>query len=226
MPIWMPENYLSSELVKPMRKFFIICAMIFMMCGNVEAAMIDEGAAVAVMDFEPHNGTSDPNVNLVDAEMTVNEYIIQRLFDTRKFDIIDKDIKRAELKDLNTLGLIDPDTAKKIGEILGVRYIIYGNVTDVSIGNDVEAVVNVNTVKAHLVTRIMDVETGRILMAARGEGKSKSAAVNIDNKNAIMIGNVKVSQDSVHNALQKAAFQAVDILTDRLFGSSKQSKRK
>ena len=57
------------------------------------------------------------------------------------------------------LGLIDPDGAKKIGEVLNVHYLVYGNVTDVSIAVE-KALVNVTTVKAHIVLRIMDVDTG------------------------------------------------------------------
>ena len=67
----------------------------------------------------------------------------------------------------------------------------------------------------------MDVETGRIIMAARGAGDSKSSFIGDSDGNFIAIGTVKVSQTSVHNALQKASFQAVDILTERLFGKKK-----
>ena len=112
------------------------------------------------------------------------------------------------------LGLIDPDGAKKIGEVLNVHYLVYGNVTDVSIAVE-KALVNVTTVKAHIVLRIMDVDTGKILTAARGEGSSASSLVG--DENFFYIGTAKVTQTAVHNALQKAAFQAVDILNERLF---------
>ena len=61
---------------------------------------------------------------------------------------------------------------------------------------------------------MMNVETGDIICIAKGEGKSKNA------KSAVVlieVGNTKVSQDSVHNALKKAAFQSVDILINRLY---------
>ena len=151
----------------------LICAVILMTFAPAEAALIEKGASVAVMDLGVH-----------------------------------------------MLGLIDPDTAKKLGEILGIRYIVYGNVVDVTVAVGKAGVV-VNTVKAHMVIRIMDVETGNILMAAKGEGKSASAFVGDGTAQFIYIGTTKVTQTAVHNALKKAAFQAVDVLNERLFSKNK-----
>ena len=200
-------------------KKILICLLLILICVSSEAAMIEEHATVAVMDMGTHQGTSDPDFNLLNAEKSSSEYIIQQLIKTNHFVVMDKDLVQDKLQkeNLKTTGLIDPDTAKRIGEILGVKYLIYGNVVNVGLDENVEAVVRVRTVKANLVIRIMDVKTGRILMAAKGEGKSKSASV-LEGKNFILIGTVKVSQTSVHNALQKASFQAVDVLVERLIG--------
>ncbi len=202
-----------------MDKTIIAFLTMLMMFSTVEAVSIEPDASVAVMDFGTHEGTSDPDVDLMNAERASSEYIIARLIDSKKFTVMDKDIVDALIADegLNVTGLIDPDTARRLGEILGVRYLIYGNVVDMVVDFNVEAIVKVRTVKCHIVARIMDVETGKILMAAKGEGKSKSANVSLDEK-FFMIGTVKVSQTSVHNALQKAAFNAVDLLVQRLYG--------
>lgn len=93
---------------------------------------------------------------------------------------------------------------------------IYGNVADVSLAEDNEAVVTVNTVKARIIARIIDVQTGKILMAAKGEGQSESALINLDGEASVTIGTKKVSQVSVHNSLKKTAFQSADILIQRL----------
>ena len=74
----------------------------------------------------------------------------------------------------------------------------------------------------------MDVDTGRIMMMARGDGKSKSSYVNVFasksglKSGVLTLGTVKVTQDSVHNAIQKAAFSTVDDLMFKLFGDKKQ----
>lgn len=200
-------------------KAFLIGVLILLSFSSAEAALIEKNANIAVMDFGTHKGTSNSDFNLIKAEQTTSEYVIQRLISKHHFSIVDKDIVLDKLKaeNLNITGLIDPDTAKRIGEILGVKYIIYGNVTNVGLDENVEAVVRVKTVKAYIVIRIMDVNNGRILMAARGEGQSESAFIGDSTEKFITIGTVKVSQDSVHNALKKASFQAVDILVGRLY---------
>ena len=202
-------------------KNFLISLLIISICLSVSAETMNEKPTVAVMDFGTYEGNSDPDFNLLNAERASSEYVIQRLVMKKIFDIIDKDIMADKLKaeNLNTIGLIDPDTAKRIGRILGVQYLIYGNVTNVVLDENVGAIVKVKTVKAKIIARIIDVKTGNILMMSKGEGESKSSSV-LEDSNIIIIGTSKVSQDSVHNALKKAVFQAVDILIDRLMVSS------
>lgn len=199
-----------------MKNFILILASLLIIFSSSSAAQIEKGASVGVMDLGVHKGTSDPDVNLLRAEGASSEYVIQRLVETKNFEVKDRTLILNVLEKFNMLGLIDPDTAKKIGEILGVRYIVYGNVVDVVVEVE-KALVTVNTVKAHIVIRIMDIETGNILMAAKGEGQSASGFIGDSEKNFFFIGTTKVSQTAVHNALQKAAFQAVDILNERLF---------
>ena len=208
-----------------MKKFLTLTILLLLIFSPVKAALIEDGSSVAVMDMGVHKGTSDPDINLLRAEGTSSEYVIQRLVETKHFNVKDRTLMLDTLKNFKMIGLIDPESAKKIGEILGVRYIVYGNVIDVVVDVD-KSLVTVNTVKAHLVIRIMEVETGNILMAAKGEGKSASAFVGDSEQNFITIGTTKVSQTAVHNALQKAAFQATDILTERLFGIDKSKKKK
>ena len=203
-----------------MKKFLIICAAILIIFAPAEAALIEKGASVAVMDLGIYKGTSEPDINLINAEKSSSEYLIQRLAATNNFEVKDRTLILEALKKLNMLGLINPDTAKKIGELIGVRYIVYGNVLDVSVAI-LKAGVTVNTVKAHMVIRIMDIETGKILMAAKGEGESASGFLGDSTEQFIFIGSTKVSQTAVHNALQKAAFQAVDVLNERLFTKKK-----
>ena len=208
-----------------MNKFLMILGLMLMTFTPCNAALIEDGTSVAVMDLGVHKGTSDPDINLLNAEGSASEYIIQRLFETKHFDVKDRTLVLDTLQKFNMAGSIDPDTAKKIGEILGVKYIVYGNVIDVVVDVD-KSLVTVNTVKAHLVIRIMEVDTGKIIMAARGTGESESGFIGDSTEKFITIGTVKVSEISIHNALQKAAFQATDILVERLFGSEKSKRKK
>lgn len=201
----------------------------FLITASVRAAEIPEGAKVAIMDFGTHPYAVTIDINILNAGKAAQEYILQRLFESKKMDIMDKDLFAEQLaaQNLNTTGLIYHDTAQKIGKILGVDYIIYGNVNDVTLSEIGTQVgiggVTVCTVKAHIIARVMNVETGEIISAAKGEGKSKSSFVKVQGGEVLTVevGKTKVTQDSVHNALQQAAFQTVDVLIGRLYGTAK-----
>lgn len=228
-----------------MRKIVgLLCFFMLFMQATWAATLPPKDAAVAVMDFGTRPGATTSEINIHNAEYTSSEYVINQLVKRQYFVVKDKDLVMKQLKanNLKTTGLIDPDTAKRIGDMLGVRYIIYGNVVNVSVSDtgteiltNIGGGVNVCTVKAHMLGRMMDVETGDILMATRGDGKSKSSFVKLRagneliNAHVITIGTKKVTMDSVHNAIQKGAEQMVDNMISTLTGapvSGKNTKSK
>lgn len=203
-----------------LKKFLLGIGLAMLWSSHCFAAAIAKDANVAVMDFGTRPGATPSEININNAEYSSSEYIINGLVNKHCFNIMDKDMVMQQLKaeHLTTVGLIDPDTAKRIGDLLHTRYIIYGNVTNVSISDtgtqimtNIGGGVNVCTVKAHVIARVMDVETGDILMAVKGDGKSKSSFVKLHAGNGLTgvkvlkIGTVNVTMDSVHNAIAKAA---------------------
>lgn len=213
-----------------------VCILLLSFSTGVSAATIDRNATVAVMDFGTRPGASTAEININNAEHVSCDYIISRLVNRQCFNVMEKELalNTAKANGLNVIGIIDPDSAKKIGELLDAKYLIYGNITNVSISDTGTSImgnigggVNVCTVKAHIIARMMDIATGNIIMVAKGEGKSKSNFVKIAygsslaNVSVIKIGTVKVTQDSVHNAIQKAAYAAVDDFMFKLFNEPK-----
>ena len=203
-----------------LKKILLGIGLAMLWSSHCFAAAIAKDANVAVMDFGTRPGATPSEININNAEYASSEYIINGLVNKHCFNIMDKDMVMQQLKaeHLTTVGLIDPDTAKRIGDLLHTRYIIYGNVTNVSVSDtgtqiltNIGGGVNVCTVKAHMIARVMDVETGDILMAVKGDGKSKSSFVRLHAGNGLTgvkvlkIGTVTVTMDSVHNAIAKAA---------------------
>lgn len=203
-----------------LKKFLLGIGLAMLWSSHCFAVAIAKDANVAVMDFGTRPGATPSEININNAEYASSEYIINGLVNKHCFNIMDKDMVMQQLKaeNLTTVGLIDPDTAKRIGDLLHTRYIIYGNVTNVSVSDtgtqiltNIGGGVNVCTVKAHVIARVMDVETGDILMAVKGDGKSKSSFVKLHAGNGLTgvkvlkIGTVNVTMDSVHNAIAKAA---------------------
>ena len=214
---------LSGE--SDMKIFAVILATLFIMTASAFAEEVQPEGRVAVMDFGTHPRAVTIDINILNAGEAAREYIIQRIFESQKVEVVDQYTMEAAIKAYNlyTKGIIDPDTASQLGELLGVRYIVYGNVNDVTLSEIGTKIgiggVTVCTVKAHIIARVMDVETGEIITAAKGEGKSKSSFVKVEGGDVavVKVGSVTVTQDSVHNAIQKAAFQTVDILIKNIF---------
>lgn len=214
-----------------MKKLLLI--LIFTLLCNQCFAAIDKNARLAVMDFGTRPGASTHEINIQNAEYTSSEYLINKLFNSNCFDVVDKDVAFAKIKEHGhkTVGLIDPDTAKCIGKDLNVKYLLYGNiagVTNSSTGTEIMSLqggasVNVCTIKAHIVARLMDVDTGNILMAIRGEGSSKSSFVKAKASPLIIVnvGTKKVTQDSVHNSIMKAAHNVIDNMLTTIDGPKK-----
>lgn len=128
---------------------------------------------------------------------------------------------------LKMSGLVDPDTAVSLGKHLQVQYLIYSNINDItvsdtgtSVGGNVSGGMQVNTVKSHIILRMLDVKTGSIVGAAKREGHSRSTKTELGSSTSgmVTIGVKNVPQVSVYNAIEKAAYNAVDILLNRLHG--------
>lgn len=182
--------------------------------GSADAAMPAKDAAVAVMDFGTRPGATTEEININNAEYTACEYMINGLVDRNCFSVMEKDLVLPRLSSdgIVCAGLIDPDSAKRIGELLHVRYIIYGNVAGVTLSESSAAIADSHMVRAHLVARVMDVETGDIVMMVKGNGSSRSNFVTIPlhASQTIKIGTESVTMDSVHNAIAKAADDAAE----------------
>ena len=225
-------------MMKNMKTLVCLCLFLFGIHPVAHAAESAQLQAllshplVVVMDFGTHKGATTADINLTAAEKASCDYVMERLVEDGRFEVMERDLmqEKLEAEQLNTTGLIDPDTARRIGAILGVRYIVYGNVTDMTASDTGTSImgsgVKLLNVKSHIIARLMDVETGDILMASKGEGKSTSSLTKIGTEElgTITIGTQKVSQESVHNALQKAAYAAVDTMLERLYGKKKAGK--
>lgn len=213
-----------------LKKFFAAILICLSLCAPASAEIVED-SKIAIMDLGTHEGAVPFQINIFNAGKAASEYLIQHLVKYGKFNVMDRALVEDKIRaaNLNTTGIIDPDTAKKIGDILGADYLVYGNVNDVTLSETGGGTVGVGldissiTVKAHLIVRVMEIETGKIISMAKGEGKSKGSFVRLKGGPVAMleVGRSQVTQDSVHNALQQASFQTVNILIKRLYGKTK-----
>lgn len=104
---------------------------------------------IAVVEF------SDLDGRTTDLGKYLSEELITRLFKSRRFDVIERQLLNKVLEEhrLSVSGLIDITTAKKLGNLLGVDAICSGTITDL-----------INSVKIN--SRLISTETGSIFAVA------------------------------------------------------------
>lgn len=170
-----------------------ICLLLCLLVNSTCLAGLNDYPNIAILPFSNHasvstsadslSGTSG-QIALTDAQVA-SDYVLDALLDSDRFSIMEREQMQAILKEhhLNLSGLIDPATAVQIGRLIGIKYIVYGSVVGCSLkekgvsydNNFIGGVGNKqHTVIANVVGRFIDVETGRIVLAARGKGESTS----------------------------------------------------
>lgn len=106
---------------------------------------------VAVLDFAYHDGARSSGSSIVQERLTT--YLAQ----SKKIEVIERKLLKKILEEmkLESTGIIDPDTTRKLGKLLGVGALVTGTLNDLS---DKKTEVN---------ARIIQTETGKILAAGR-----------------------------------------------------------
>ncbi len=107
---------------------------------------------IAVIEFADLRG------NVTDFGRFLAEELITRLYQTKKFKVIERQLitKVIAEQKLSLTGIIDPASAKQLGKLLGVDAIVSGTVTDLSQSLRVNA-------------RLISAETGEIFAVASTE---------------------------------------------------------
>lgn len=218
-----------------MKKILLFIIMLLTFCPASQGAPLSSvHPAVTVCDLGDHPDAADYSVNLMNIGRAASDFLVEHLTEISRFDVIDMEPYRKVLEDegIAAIGLIPPADARRIGELTGASYLIYGNVTDVSVsdtGTDTGTIIGgitVGTTRARIVIRMMDISTGEIVTGAKGEGRSKTSYVKVkpDKDLTVSIGTKKVTQDSVTSAVRKAAADAADLLTARFYGEEEKKK--
>ncbi|MDR3349458.1 MAG: hypothetical protein LBO03_07640 [Acidaminococcales bacterium] len=104
----------------------------------------------------------------------LDDHLNAGLFQTKTYEIIDRSNLDAVLKEqrLGATGIIDPQTAVRIGKILGVDYLVIGNI--IYAGIDDSIFLNTGA-KVSIAVRMIDVATGEIIFAEKADGRKNAS---------------------------------------------------
>jgi len=135
----------------------------------VNSMISEDKKKVAVVEFPDLRG------NVSEFGRYISEELITRLFNTRKFEVIERRLLNKVLDEqkLTVSDLIDPSSIKELGKILGVDAIVTGTITDLG-----------STLKVN--ARIISTETGSVIAVAAIEIVQKPSLTKIPNDKQIM----------------------------------------
>ena len=173
-----------------MKKIFavVMTLTICMLSQLAFAANIKDYPTVAVMNF---GNKAVMSAGLRDTDFSAaTEYAIYQLSACGWFDLVDYEQLStiAKIHSVNMSGLVDPSTAVSVGKFVGAQFMIVGNLTGlttkegmlgIQAGNHGSIGGNKHTVIANVSMRIVDIETGRIVVAGLGKGESASTDMEI-----------------------------------------------
>jgi len=162
------------------------------LCKQISNEMSEfNKTTIAVIEF------SDLDGNVTDLGKFLSEEVITKLFQTKKFKVIERQLLNKVIKEqkLQVSGIVDEMSAKKLGKLLGVNAIITGTVTELA------ASVKVNA-------RLIGTETGEIFGAASTEIAKDESIQRLLKVQEINIGNNEKSirKDKLASAVMKYGF--------------------
>ena len=229
-----------------MRKIFefFIVAMYTTLFSLCSAVSLHDYPNVAVLPYANKAAVSS-ELTMGDATV-VSEFVIEQLVDSNRFNMIEREEIEAIVKEhqFNMTGLVDLSTAVQLGKLAGAQFLIKGSVVGLSTkisgvnasAPQAGAGFNKYTVIANVTLRFIDVETGRIVLAASGTGESARTNTEFElklmgkeeynstlegsgnsgnNSYKVTIGGQDFSQVQVRNALYKAVY---DVIYNKNFG--------
>jgi curli biogenesis system outer membrane secretion channel CsgG len=175
------------------RRLFVYAATSLLLVASASTAphaVAAAGPKVAVLDFGTAGLTSN-NYGNFQPGVALSDLLTDQIVNGGKFDVMDRAHLDSTLQEhkLSASGEVDPTTAISAGRLIGARYLISGNVIQLSqtgssgagagglIGGTVGGIlggVKTNRVTIKVAVKVVDAVTGRIVQSFSDE-KTESA---------------------------------------------------
>lgn len=171
-----------------MKKFLLMSMLLPMLlmlsATNCHAGLHDD-PTIAVLPFV--NKAPEVDGLRYSDGSAMSEIFINELFDTDRFyNLVEREQLRAVINETayNNGLMVDPNYRTQVGRQLGAQYLVAGSLVGAGLKEsgasyDNSALGSAGgkkfTVEAKVAVRIIEVETGRIVLAFMGHGKSSSA---------------------------------------------------
>lgn len=195
----------------------IVCVLTATLTGFSMAASVSilDHPTVAVPEFKNTGLISDQWENKREELNQAADVATDALVNSGRFDVVERTQLKKILDEyaLDNTGLVNQTTAVPIGQLTGAQYILIGSINAVTARKSQTTIVGTGTlrykVSADVSLRMVDAETGRIVLAARGQGKEKNVLFK-GPLHLIQIGTAEVDERQVNDAIQRAVDDAIN----------------
>lgn len=202
-----------KQLLKWMGLLGFLCvALLLPTRADAASVSILEHPTVAVTSFDTNGVVSsewrDENLSNYLGDLS------DELSNAGKFHVVERKKIRDVLNEYNfqMTGITDASTNAQIGKLLGAQYIVIASVTSLTTRRSQTTVLGSGQKKyrvtATISLRFVDVETGEIVLAARGVGKDTNKLTR-GPLNIFRIGTDEVDEGQVDSAMINAIDDAV-----------------
>lgn len=198
-----------------MKKNFLLIFMLVLLFVLISFSHVYSGQGklrVAVMRFENNSTWHWWGDRLGEAAADV---FVTNLMETGKFSLIEREKVDLILReqDFGASGAVTPQTAAKIGKMLGVDLILTGSVSQFSVsrtGGSIGRIGgSVTTGKVVLQSRMINTTTGEILVAAEEDNKKNLIGAHYKNANFKQNFDYGLANEVMHPAVEKMVAKIV-----------------
>lgn len=195
------------------RMIAALCMCLVFMAGTCMAASLKSHPTVGILPLE-NRGLVSEGWDREEMGAAV-EYVYADLQDSGRFKLLDRTRQRALVDEYahDMSGLVDEDTAPAIGNQYGAQYLLMGSIIGVTTRRSETTVVGAGTKRAQVTAtvslRLVDTETGEVVLAATGRSRKNNTLVKAP-LGLIRIGTEQVDKGQVNEVLEDAIHEAID----------------
>ena len=191
---------------------FVVSAFALINCGTADAAK----KRIGVTDFENKSRVYGLGAGIADM-------LVVELVKNKNFEVIERDKLRSVMAEqaLGASGAVNPATAARLGELMGLDYLVVGSIVEASLSSSeanlgslgINLGVNETTIKVVAQMRLIDANTGQIVLADSAEGEVKKSRLT-DQHGRTLIGDKRYSMGVFSEAARIAVARLVDKINE------------
>lgn len=196
--------------------------------SNLTPIPFEKRWIIVVNDFEvPYNhvhieGSSQNTNSLADIAKSLADTFSSQAFASQQFRVTERSALATILEELQlgASGLVDANTASKIGEITGAELLALGTINNLTIAKEEKRILGVQSTTLHIyaniTVRLVSTRSAELLATANGAAQSNNQSLKVDihqNFQDILLGS---SRGDIHAVLQAAIQQSIQQLVTQL----------